>query len=512
MKYRIIFSFAVLLMALLAGCDKSTLELNNPNQITSTTFWKSETDVQSALAATYGLLRDVNGGFWGVRGIELGNGRGDDFFIRHDVADLYQLTTYTNTPDNGVASSLWDVAYRGIFRANQILEQIDQVETLDADQKAAYIAEAKFLRGLNYFILVINFGDVPIILKTAQSKEDYFNPKSPQADVWKQVITDFTEAAAGLPVSYPAAFVGRATRGAALGYLGKAYLYTKDWANAQSTLTKLTTAPFAYHLMENYGDNFIDTKENNAESVFEIQLGDVGGTNAWGGENATQSLGVTTAQEFAPAEVSGWFEISPTDVLFQAFQQEKTKDGDFDPRMYATLIWNYPGATFYRKPFSSFQILFGYHSMIKKYQNFDQVNELTGASGASDYTSSNNERVLRYDDVLLMIAEAMTMQGQVTAAYPYVNMIRERADLKLLPAGYNQQQMMTEIRHQRMIEFARENQRFYDLRRWGLLKEAIAASDKEGTQYFKENKHGYLPIPQNEINSNPKIEQDAVWK
>lgn len=512
MKYRIMLSVAVVIIFLAIGCKKSALELNNPNQITSATFWKSETDVQSALAATYGLLRDVNGGFWGVRGIEIGNGRGDDFFIRHDVADLYQLTTYTNTADNGVANNVWNVAYRGVFRANQILEHIDQVPDLDADQKKAYIAEAKFLRGLNYFVLVINFGDVPIILKTAESKEDYFNPKSPEVDVWKQVIADFTDAAAGLPVSYPSQFVGRATRGAALGYLGKSYLYTKDWSNTETTLMKLTKAPFAYHLMENYGDNFIDTKENNAESVFEIQLGDVGGTNAWGGENSTQSLGVTTAQEFAPAEVSGWFEISPTDILFKEFQKEKTKQGDFDPRMYATLIWDYPGATFYRKPFSSYEILFGYHSMIKKYQNYDQVNELTGASGASDYTSSNNERALRYDDVLLMIAESLTMQGKVAQAYEYVNMIRERADLTKLSEGYNQQQMMAEIRHQRMIEFARENQRFYDLRRWGLLKEAIAASDKEGTQYFNEKKHSYLPIPQNEINSNPKIEQNANWK
>lgn len=509
MKYIFILSVVLILSV---GCKKATLELNNPNQITSATFWKSETDVQSALAATYGLLRDVNGGFWGVRGIEIGNGRGDDFFIRHDVADLYQLTTYTNTADNGVASSVWDVAYRGIFRANQILEHIDEVPDLSADQKASYAAEAKFLRGLNYFVLVINFGDVPIILKTAQTKDDYFNPKSPEADVWKQVIADFTDAAGGLPVQYPSEFVGRATRGAALGYLGKSYLYTKDWANAETTLMKLTAAPFSYHLMDNYGDNFIDTKENNQESVFEIQLGDVGGTNAWGGENSTQSLGVTTAQEFAPAEVSGWFEISPTDVLFKEFQKEKTKSGDFDPRMYATLIWNYPGATFYRKPFSSYEVLFGYQSMIKKYQNFNQVNELTGASGASDYTSSNNERALRYDDILLMIAEALTMQGKPADAYQYVDMIRQRADLAKLPAGYNQDKMMTEIRHQRMIEFARENQRFYDLRRWGLLKEAIAASDKEGTQYFNEKKHSYLPIPQNEINSNPKIEQNPNWK
>ncbi|HTN36969.1 MAG TPA: RagB/SusD family nutrient uptake outer membrane protein [Arachidicoccus sp.] len=511
-KITISLGTAAIALMFWVGCAKSTLELNNPNQITSVTYWKTETDVQSALAATYGLLRDVNGGFWGVRGIELGNGRGDDFFIRHDVADLYQLTTYTNTPDNGVGSSLWNIAFRGIFRANQIMENIDRVTSLDEAAKAAYIAEAKFLRGLNYFILAINFGDVPLILQTAQSQDDYFNPKTPQAEVWKQVEADFKAAADGLPVEYPASMVGRATKGAALAYLGKSYLYTADWANTVSTLMQLTKSPFSYALMANYGDNFIDTKENNLESIFEIQLGDVGGTNAWGGENSTQALGVTTAQEFAPAEVSGWFEISPTDVLFKEFQKEKTVSGDFDPRMYATLVWDYPGAKFYNKPFSSFSVLFGYHSMIKKYQNYNQVNELSGASGASNYTSSNNERALRYDDVLLMIAEALTMQNKQAEAYPYITQIRSRAKLKALATGFTKDQMLAEIRHQRMIEFARENQRFYDLRRWGLLDSAIAACDKEGKQFFVEKKHDYLPIPQSEINSNPQMVQNPNWE
>ena len=499
------------LPAFMISCSKSTLELNNPNQITTPTFWKNETDVLSALGATYGLLRDVNGGFWGVRGVELANGRGDDFFIRNDVAPLYQLSTFTYTPDNSTANDLWNIAYRGIFRANQILENIDKVASLDAEKKKAMIAEAKFLRGLNYFILVNNFGDVPIRLKVPATKEDYFAPKSPEADVWKQVIKDFSEAAADLPLTYPPAWVGRATKGSALGYLGKAYLYIKDYANAETTLKQLTTAPFTYMLMPNFGDNFVAGHDNNQESVFEIQVADVGGTNPWAGENANQALGVTTAQEFAPSEVAGWFEVSPTDKLFNEFQKEKTLSNDFDPRMYATLIWDYPNATFYNRPFSSFTLSFGFHSMFKKYQNYMQNNELAGSSGASDYASSINEKAIRYSDVLLMLAEALTMQGKVQDAYPFIKQVRDRAQLADLPAGYTQDQMFAEIRHQRMIEFARENQRFYDLKRWGLTAQEIANSDKVGKQFFVPKKNDYFPIPQNEINTNPQITQNANW-
>jgi len=140
-----------------------------------------------------------------------------------------------------------------------------------------------------------------------------------------------------------------------------------------------------------------------------------------------------------------------------------------------------------------------------------QNGEITGASGASDYTSSNNERALRYDDVLFMLAEAMTMQGKVTEAYPFVKLIRDRAQLVSLTAGLSKDQMMAEIRHQRMIEFARENQRFYDLKRWGLIQQEISNSDKIGKQFYTSPKHDLFPIPQNEINSNPKMKQNSNW-
>jgi hypothetical protein len=508
MKRLLYLGFIILFIA---SCNKQTLELTNPNGITTSTFWKSEDDVNSAFAATYGLLRDVNGGYWGVRGVELSNGRGDDFFIRNDVSYLYQLSTFTNTADNAAATSLWNVSYQAIFRANQIIEKVPTVPNLSAYKQQTYIAEAKFLRGLNYFNLVINFSNVPLKLSVPQSKDDYFTPKSPEADVWKQVIQDFTDAAAGLPVSWSSEWVGRATKGAALGYLGKSYLYTKDWANAETALRQLTTSPFNYQLMPNYGDNFVQTTENNAESVFEIQNEDVGGNNPWAGENANQAIGVTTAQEFAPAEVAGWFEVSPTDKLFDEFQKEKTTTNELDPRMYATLVWDYPGATFYNRPFSDFKLVFGYKSMFKKYQNYYQNDELSGKSGSANYTSSNNERAMRYADVLLMLAEALTQQGKVSEAYPYVNLIRQRAQLTDLPPGYSQEQMMAEIRHQRMIEFAREGLRFYDLKRWGLLQQEITNSDKVGKQFFVPNKHDYFPIPQAEIESNPQMVQNPNW-
>ena len=504
----------IVLAGLLGSCSKSVLNLQNPNQITTGTFWKTEDDVLSAMAATYNSLRSTNyTGIWSVRGVELTNGRGDDFYIRNDVADLYKLSTFTNAPDNSVVDGLWNTAYQGIFSANQIIANTPAVG-LDATTTAQLIAEAKFLRAVFYFYLVIDFGDIPVHLTVPQTQSDYYIPVTPKAQVWAQIEKDLSDAAAALPTSYPSQYVGRATQGAAIAYLGKSYLYTGDWADAETQFSKIMQGQ--YSLMPDFEDNFDVAHKNNAESVFEIQVADVGGTNPWT-SGANESLGVTTAQEFAPAQVSGWFEMYPTDKLYNEFQKEMTTGGNFDPRMVATLTWasetsaNGGAPTFYTLPVSNFfPTEFGYSSRIKKYQNFDQASEVVGSDGGS-YTSSIDERAFRYADVLLMHAEAVTMQGQPQNAYADVNAIRERAQLADLPAGYSQDQMMTEIRHQRMIEFAREGYRFYDLLRWGLLQQELTNSDKVGAQYYVPGKFDYFPIPQAELDANPKMVQNSYW-
>jgi hypothetical protein len=135
-----------------------------------------------------------------------------------------------------------------------------------------------------------------------------------------------------------------------------------------------------------------------------------------------------------------------------------------------------------------------------------------GSAGSTGY-SDNNERIMRYDYVLLMLAEAHTMLEQLNEADACLKLIRKRAHLdENKTNGYNKEQMMAEIQHQCMLEFVREAQRFYDLRRWGILKQEIMNSDKEGKEFFVEGKHDYFPIPQDEINANPLIEQNPYWK
>lgn len=499
----------ILLLAFLVSACTKELEQVNPNVLTEATFWKTENDCLSALASTYKIFKHPSGGYWGVRGIQITNGRGDDVFIRNDVRGLYQLTTFTNDPTTPDPSNFFAGFYLGIFRANQVIKNVPKAD-ISENLKNEFVGEGKFLRGLHYFNLAINFGDVPIITQVPEIRDEYFVNQSPEAEVWLQSINDLKAAKESLPLSYPAKWVGRATRGAAIGYLGKAYLYNKKWAEAENEFKLLSQpsglpqAPYTYDLLPNYENNFLKQFDNNMESLFEIQLQNVGGNNPFAVDNADEALGVTTAQSFAPPEVAGWFGTFPTNKIFDEFQKEKTISGDFDPRMYASLVWDYPGAMYYNKPISAFTFQFGKKSMFRKYQNWRDNNE-------GNFISEINEKALRYADILLMYAEAVTMQGRVAEAYPLVNRIRQRAQLAALPTGYNADQMMAEIRHQRMIEFFREGLRFYDLKRWGLLGQEIANSDKEGKQFFQP-KYQYFPIPQNELNANPKMTQNQAWK
>jgi tetratricopeptide (TPR) repeat protein len=500
--------YILLLSCSMAACTEE-LEQVTPNFVSQDTFWKTENDVLSGIAATYKTLKQQEYGYWAVRGVEITNGRGDDFFIRNDVKDLYQLSTFTNNATTGSPANLFAIAYRGVFRANQVIENVPNAQISD-EAKAQFIAEAKFLRALNYFHLAINFGAVPLITAAPKERKAYFVKQSPEEQIWKQVESDLAEAKAGLPVSYPAKWVGRATKGAATGYLAKAYVYQKKWAEAEQEFKLLVQpsgqaqAPFSYDLLAVYEHNFMKEHDNNQESLFEIQNQHVGGAQPWAGENANESMGSTTAQEFAPTEVGGWFEAFPSNKMFNAFQKEKTVDGDFDPRMYASIVWDYPEAKFYQKSYSAFEEVFGMKSRIKKYQNHRDVNE-------GIWISEINEKALRYADILLMYAETLTMQDRTPEAYPLVNRIRNRAKLADLTPGFSQAQMMAEIRHQRMVEFFREGLRFYDLKRWGLLEQEIANSDKEGRQFFNQSRHAYFPIPQDELNTNPNIEQNPNW-
>ncbi|WP_369766025.1 RagB/SusD family nutrient uptake outer membrane protein [Flavobacterium sp. WC2429] len=505
MKKKLIIVFFMGGLVTLSSCSDN-LEFGNPNKLTTESFWQTPADLESGLATVYNTLVDNNNaGYWEIQAMQLKENRTENFIARNDVPGRFAVATYKNSPSTAETTGMFKAMYIGIFRANQVINYAPQIKNIDETKRAQLVAEASFLRGLNYFNLVIEFGSVPIFTDLVKDPSDYFKEKSTEDEVWNQIIADFQLAATSpLPEIYPAALKGRVTKNTAIAYLGKAYLYRKEWAKAEEQFAKLVNneGTNGYGLLDDYAQLFDGKHENSKESVFEIQFSRVGGATIWGGEPAQRTRATTMAQECAPGEVGGWFELLPSKTLLNALTKEKTVDGGFDPRATATLAWNYPGSMYYNADFAT---KFGANAIwIRKNQNWWNNDE-------GDWKSELNEYAMRYADVLLMLAEAQTMQGKVASAIPLVKRIRDRAKLtSIVMTGWTQTQMMDEIMHQRNVEFAREGLHWYDLRRWGTLEKVIKESLREGYNNYSA-KYNYFPIPESELNNNPKMTQNANW-
>jgi hypothetical protein len=347
---------------------------------------------------------------------------------------------------------------------------------------------------------------VPVTTAVAETSDDYFKEKSSMDEVWAQAIRDFKIGEKYLPDTWDAANKGRASRGAALAFLGRSYLYQADYDSTIIMLEQIVDheTDFGYGLQQNYAELFDGQHENSVEGVFEIQYSNIGGTSIWASNEVDKPQSTFIAQECAPGEVGGWFEMWPSQVLLDSFLVEPTAAGEVDPRAVATIAWDYPGCVYYQKDFSA---TWGSDEIwLRKNQNWWDANE-------GEWKSELNEYGIRYADVLLMLAEAYTMTGQVAKAAPLVQRIRERAGLEnkqVLMMTYSQDRMMEEIRHQRNLEFAREGLHFYDLRRWGLLESTIKDAKQLGYQNYS-SKFEYYPIPEDELNNNPNMTQSDAW-
>lgn len=503
-KIILLFTAAILMMA----CSESELDLNNPNKITAETFWKTQSDLESGLSSAYYSMIEFSPGapYWGIQTMQMKEARTENFYSRNDVGARYDISMYKETPSNSIVGDLYSSLYTGIFRTNQVLYYADGID-MDATEKATIVAEAKFLRGLYDFILAIEYKDAPLITTLIQNKSQYFNKKSTQAEIYAQVEKDLTEAIPDLPKINTDERVGRASQASAIGLLGKVYLYEEKWADAQAQFESLVKNESSYGLglLDNYAELFDGNHENSKEAVFEIQFSTQGGTDIWTNNSPSRVRSTTMGEELAPPEVGGWNELWPTQTLLNAMLQEKTADGEVDPRAYATLAWNYKGCVFYNKPFAK---TFGENAIwIRKCQNWWNDDE-------GDWKSTLDEYAMRYADVLLMLAESYTMQDQVAKAAPLVQRIRTRAklaDTSATMATWDKATMMQEIMHQRNVEFAREGFHFYDLRRWGTLQQVIKDSGRMGSSNYT-TKFEYYPIPEAELDNNPNMIQNDAWK
>jgi hypothetical protein len=437
-------------------------------------FFQSPEDYDRALTGAYDMLQGSFMTLW------LGEIASDNAIAGGEsVNDSQGLHQIDNMTHGGVNNELRNVLrwnYTGITRANYILEHKDNIDFVGKDH---IIAEAKFLRAYYYFELVKYFGDVPLIIDKRIGIEEALQiPRSPKAEVYAQIEKDFSEAAQVLnPI---AAQKGRATKGAALAFLGKVYLYQNKFSEAASTFDEVINSG-SYSLIPNYNDLFSVANENNSETVFDVQYtglegGSYGCLICLEGNAAVGFQGIR--QYNGPVYGDGNSYNLPTQELYDAFSP-------IDPRRAATVL-DIDAFIAAQPNASSITYAIGAGGHTGFYNN--KYIKRQGEIGLpdNDLTSPVNYRVMRYADVLLMAAEAHYQLGNSSQAQILVNQVRTRAGIPGISVN-----SIDKIYKERRYELSGEGLRFFDLVRTGQAADFI--------QGFVSGKHELFPIPQVEI-------------
>lgn len=361
----------------------------------------------------------------------------------------------------------WKAAYSGINRANAVIARVPEIDNMNATRRDQVVAEAKFLRALHYYWLAGMFGGVPLKLDETQSISSDALPRATVTETYAQIEKDLTEAAAVLPQSWPSTDFGRATRGAALTLLGKAYLQsagqhgvTANYAKAVTTLRQVQSLGYSLVSGAQYRTLFDGTNERASEIIWSFQNVRVEGL---GGQMTEWFSPITSPTVTAAGQQNQFQAERPFYESYAA--SDVRKDGTWLTSFVnagRTITWAWT---------SGIQTAANYGSTgpsVRKYVDWGAPDD--GAE-APDYV------ILRYADVLLSLAEALNETGGGAEALTLLNQVRARAGLTALAAGLTQSQLRDAIFLERKYEFAMELHGVFDMRRhWSWAKQRVEAN------------------------------------
>lgn len=548
MKTIIKFNFICLCLTALfsTSCDDGFLDRTPYTSLASSTIWTSDNNALMAINGIYSNARRewAMHGYayhftcWGPDGYNYFRGAAIEMNTATTRSGEF-LNTYTNF-------------YRVIRLTNDAIVNLENNSAITPELSKRMLGEAKFFRGLSYFVLWHLFGGVIILDKPVLPSETYL-PRNTAEEVKAFVIKDFTDAIESLPVSYSSGDYGRITKGAATAMLGKTYLYDNQWDKAAEQFGKLLVAPYDYDLHPEYWQLFDYKWENNEEVVYSIQMidqADLGSMyEEWYGGRATYQY----AQSYClashlPFETSVNTDGTPVDLSTRPKRSDYETEFDYgvdlmawyetclpnvDKRLQGNLIM--PTDTFIGLNSTVYKVYWPYLDYAnatppayriewsgyacynwRKFVNIANENKVR-------WNSPNDIPVIRFADVLLMYAEAVNEQSGPTAAvYDAVNRVRERAGIAALADGLSKDEMRRYIRLERYHEFPGEGHLFFDVRRWrtahtddpifGLNHDVL---DFRGEKLFtrKFTERYYLwPIPEQERELNSQLDQNPGWE
>lgn len=467
------------------------------SNISSNNFYKTAGDAEAALTAVYSAFADV----YTTAAHEIADLSADQVYPRA-VVGRNTLTLFTYDPnfsalksfDRGYESPLqvWQAAYSGIEKANWVLERVPDAE-MDEIRKSQIIGEAYCLRAFFHWTVTKNFGDVIVKTKASTSIGEAVVDKSPKADVYKQIYLDLDEAINRLPSYSSTTAKGRVSKEVAMTIYAKAALYNEDWATALQKAKDVINSG-KYALMPDIRDVFNVTKEELARQE-----------NIWSfeGESATPNRACQIPSLYGPKNSDGPAYGKASFGSAFAYQAFFNSFDPIDERrlLLDTTYVSLTGATVRQKdvtPITPKGVL------VKKFMD-------PNSNGGS---YAINLPIFRLSDVYLIAAEAEArVNGATVTAYDYINTVRNRANLPNLAPGLDGTTFIDAVLQERSWELFAEADRWYDLTRTDKFLTVIpaAVNDVYPVRTLLP-KHKYFPIPQDELNANPNLEQNTDWR
>jgi len=483
----------------LFSCGDDFLNKYNPTQLDAGTFYQTEEHFEQALNGVLGQLQNLIASQWiyteyiadnTTLHFNIGDrGQGPSL----EAMEYWQYVAGTNRIE-----SWYNALYSGLGNINIALSELSDSEIEEA-AKSNFEGQLKFMRAYYYFQLVQGFGDVIIITEPITSPDEaYTYSRSPATEVYTLIESDLNSAASLLPVNQSIA--GLVTKGAALSLLGKVYLTKKQYGDAVNTLKQVL--PLGYSLLTDYSYLWDGAHKNSTESIFEVQFQADTDVGEWSGfiYNFYPRESYGAVIPFTNASGGGW--NIPTLDIISAYEE-----GDL--RKEASLKEGYINND-------------GEWVAVPYIYKYFQPHNVQGRPGA-------NWPVLRYADVLLMLAEAINEEsGPTSEAYGYVNALRDRAGLDPL-SDLDKNSFKIAVLKERRIELAFENHRWYDLKRTmsaselatflnahGALEKSNPTTTRGGIpfspgDYNFEPFKALFPIPESERLINKELTQNEGY-
>jgi hypothetical protein len=555
MKNKILITFLTSSLIAFSSCE-SMLDYT-PKGVLSSSDLTAPTAVEGLVTSAYAAIGngDMIGPIYSMWAY--GSVRSDDTYKggggTGDVGEIDALEHYNLvTPTMGAfVTRTWQNLFKSISRANVALRAVNNLDEASFPNKKVRLAELRFLRAHSYFTMKTLYKNIPIFDETV-SDEDIIKVSNTLSneESWNKIAADFQFAVDNLPANQSE--IGRANKYAAQAYLAKLRLYQAYEQDASHkvvninktrlqevvTLTQSIISSGKYRLSDDIADNFVPETENGPESIFAIQFTVNDGTTA-GRMSYEDGLNYPHG---APQYGCCGFHAGSQNLVnayttdanglpnFDTFNESNAdlNKQTVDPRLDHTVgidghVYKYDNTKLFSNSWVRDPGVYGnFHTM-----RFQQL-----ASSSSYFKlgpfmgTAKNYDVIRYDDVLLMQAEAYIQLGEQDKALPLINQIRNRAAkstgrLKKLDgsfaSNYNTKPYSGDnwtkdfafkaLQWERRLEFATEGSRFFDLVRWGIAEQTLNKYvEKEKTRRtflatakFTAGRDEYLPIPQAEI-------------